>query len=257
MRRYIAKHARAVLVRLLKDTELFAKPFKKLIPNVFEIRDLNALKAAMKWEMDPVVEGAHLNDFTFLGDINFRRIRDAEVIGVVCRNSKASIILEIGTSYGYGTALIAQNAPDASIYTVNMLPQHKDEAGKYITIAPEKNEIGRFYRQQGYKNIEQIYANTLTWEPDFRPIDVAFIDGSHDKEFVFNDTRKVLKNCQPGSIILWHDFAPQMVDKFHWIHDVCLGIERLYRERLISGPILHVMDSWVGLYVVQKDDILS
>ena len=99
-------------------------------------------------------------------------------------------------------------------------------------------------------NVRQIYANTATWEPDIGPIDVAFIDGCHDADFVFNDSRKVLKHCRPGSAMLWHDFAPELTPVYPWIAEVCSGVERLYRERLISGRILHLRESWVGLYRV-------
>jgi hypothetical protein len=37
---------------------------------------------------------------------------------------------------------------------------------------------------------------------------------------------------------------------YHWIAAVCDGVERLYRKRRLRGPILHLADSWVGLYRV-------
>jgi hypothetical protein len=79
---------------------------------------------------------------------------------------------------------------------------------------------------------------------------VAFTDGCHDTDFVYNDTRIVLNKCKPGSIVMWHDFNPNLARVYEWIADVCSGVERLYAGGLITGKILHLQDSWVGLYKV-------
>jgi predicted O-methyltransferase YrrM len=218
--------------------------------NVLEVRNLTFLKMAMGWNEDPILEGDHLHAFDYLEDLNARRIRDAEVIGAACRNGDPKILLEIGTSYGRGTALMAQNAPGGQVYTVNISPDEIDDSGKLVTFSPSLEDIGKYYREIGVSNVEQILANTATWKPGFGPIDVAFIDGCHDADFVYNDTCKILEQCRPGSVILWHDFAPELVKLYHWIGEVCRGIENLYADGIIKGRILHLQDSWVGLYKV-------
>ena len=220
--------------------------------NVYEVLNLECLKTAMRWQADPILEGSHLHEYRFLTDLNNRKLRDAEIIGAACRNEAPSVILEIGTSYGHGSALMAQNAPEAIVHTVNIPPEEIAQGGTYVTFAPEHAEIGRYYREQGFMNVRQILANTATWEPDIGLIDIAFIDGCHDAEFVYSDTRKLLKHCRPGSLIMWHDFAPSMVKVHCWIRDVCLGVERLYADGLVKGPILHLQDSWVGMYRVPE-----
>jgi len=224
--------------------------FPNLNQVVLTVRNLAYLKKVMVWANDPVLEGEHLHAFQYLEDMNDRRIRDAEVLGAACCNGTPKILLEIGTSHGKTTALMAQNATQGIIYTVNIPPEEIAEGGNLVTFAPSRDEIGRYYREEGFTNVKQIFANTKRWEPDFGPIDVAFIDGCHDAEFVYNDTRKILKKCRPGSLILWHDFAPELAKVYSWIGDVCRGVERLYAEGLISGKILHLQDSWVGLYKV-------
>lgn len=81
---------------------------------------------------------------------------------------------------------------------------------------------------------------------------MAFIDGSHDTEFVYNDTVKMLKEMKPGSFVLWHDFNLELAIKYHWIRSVCLGVEKLYREGHIKGRIFHLRNSWVGIYKVSS-----
>jgi len=224
--------------------------FPLLAANVLEVRNLEYLKKAMGWSNNPVLEGEHLYAFQYLEDLNDRRIRDAEVIGTVCCNNDPKVLLEIGTSHGRTTALMAQNAPKGIVYTVNIPPEEIAEGGRNVTFAPSRNEIGMYYREKGLTNVRQILANTKGWEPDFGPIDVAFIDGCHDAEFVYTDTKKILKKCRPGSIIMWHDFAPELIRIYPWIGNVCEGVEMLYAEGVLGGRILHLQDSWTGLYRV-------
>jgi predicted O-methyltransferase YrrM len=202
----------------------------------------------MGWFNDPILEGEHFHTFQYMEDLNDRRLRDAEVIGAACCNGEPKILLEIGTSHGRTTALMAQNAPGGMVYTVNIPPEEITEGGKNITFAPSREEIGSYYREKGLTNIHQIFANTKKWEPDFGPIDVAFVDGCHDADFVYQDTKKVLKPCGPGSIVMWHDFNPGLARVYHWIDDVCKGVERLYVDGLLRGRIILLQDSWVGLH---------
>ncbi len=220
--------------------------------NTLAVRNLAFLMKAMGWTREPLLEGDDLRAFEHLEDLNDRRVRDAEVIGAACRNGEPRIVLEIGTGTGRTTALMARNAPSANVYTVNIPPDEIGDGGVLVTSAPSREEIGRYYREQGLSNVTQILANTLRWEPDFGPVDVAFIDGCHDAEFVYGDTKKALGICRPGSVVLWHDFAPPLADTYGWIKEVCRGIERLYEEGLLNGRILHLQDSWVGLYRVGR-----
>lgn len=232
-------------------------PHYPLRSNVLEVRNLKCLLAALNWTNTPILDGEFLHDFDNLEDLNDRRIRDAEVIGAACCNGNPKILLEIGTSYGMRTTLMAQNAPDGVVYTVNIPPEEIDQGGNLITFAPRVEDIGWYYRERGYKNIRQIFANTAKWKPDFGPIDVTFIDGCHDADFVYNDTRIVLEKCRPGSVILWHDFAPDLAPVYSWINQVCTGISRLYTHGIIRGRILHLQDSWVGLYQVPNEASLE
>lgn len=215
--------------------------------NVLEVRNFAMLKKAMGWTNDPDLDFEHLHHFDYLEDLNDRRIRDAEVVGGACCNGRPKTILEIGTGRGLMTAVIARNAPQADVYTVNIPPEEITEGGKLVTGAPTRAEIGSFYREMGLTNIHQIYANTANWQPAFGPIDVAFIDGCHDAAFVFDDTVKVIQRCRPGSLLIWHDFAPGLAKPYHWIAAVCQGVSRLYAKQVIRSRILHLQDSWVGL----------
>lgn len=224
--------------------------YPNLTKSIIELNNVEELKKIYGWLNNPTLDIPSIYEFKYLEDINERRIRDAESIGTVMCNTQPKIALEIGTSTGHGTALMALNAPGAHVYTVNIPPNeiNSGKGGKLVTHALEIEDIGAYYRERGLKNISQIYANTATWDPDIGIIDVAFIDGCHDTEFVYNDTRKVLKNMKSGSFTLWHDFNMELIHKKEWIGSVCNGIEMLYEDDLLHGPILHIRDSWVGIY---------
>jgi predicted O-methyltransferase YrrM len=219
--------------------------------NVIEVNDLQELKKVFGWRIDPILDDPATDDFRYIEDLNQRRIRDAESLAATIRNTDPKVCLDIGTGLGHSAARMAVNAPPAKIYTVNIPPEEFEDGGVYTTVKLEKEQIGSYYRERGFENVTQIFANTAYWEPDIGQIDVAYIDGSHDTRFVINDTLKVLKYTKPGSFILWHDFNLSLVDVYPWIRSVCLGVETLYKKGLLTGRIFHLRDSWVGIYHVQ------
>lgn len=223
---------------------------KSLIP----LNNAAELRKCMGWTKEPRLEDPTLKLYEYVEDANERRMRDAEVLGSSAANLDAGTILEIGTAEGRTTSLLSDNAPGSRIFTVNIPPEEilAGKGGTHTTFALERERIGKHYKERGLKNITQILANTATWVPDIGPIDVAFVDGCHDADFVYNDTRKIIKDMKPGSVILWHDFNFDLRLKYDWIQDVCLGVEMLLRDGIISGRIFHVRDSWIGVYRVGK-----
>lgn len=230
--------------------------FSMLERSVIEVENSRELRKLFGWENEPVLEDPKLNDFDYPEDLNLRRLHDAEVVGSVMANLSGANALEIGTAQGHMTALMAQNAPDSTIFTMNIPPEdlERGEGGSLTTGAFTKDSIGAYYRERGCENVEQIYANSALWKPDIGRIGAAFIDGCHDAEFVYNDTVKALSIAEPGSFIMWHDFSFPLVRSYHWIYEVCVGIEELYRTRMLRGRIYHLRDSWVGLYRVPPAD---
>jgi hypothetical protein len=221
----------------------------------FELESINELSKLFGWSKQPILLDEEIYKTEHIVDLNERRLRDAESIGTVVRNANPVVCLEIGTAEGRSTALLADNAPqEAQIYTVNIDPEEilTGEGGVLTTIAMEHERIGSYYRSKRYKNITQIIANTANWKPNIGFIDVALIDGCHDTEFVYNDTKKVLAHARKGSFILWHDFHPGLQKQFPWIHDVCKGVDRLIQDGLVQGNIYHVHNSWIGIYQVQE-----
>ncbi len=228
-------------------------PFPHLRGRVVELNNIQELKKLFGWSNDPIIDDDYFSGFDGLLDVNERRLRDAESLSVIARNCNPAVCLEIGTAYGHSTALLAGNAPASRIYTLNIPPEEiaSGEGGKATTVAIDREQIGSYYRQRGFTNITQIYANSARWTPDIGQIDLAFIDGCHDMEFVYNDTRKVLPYMKPGGFIVWHDFSLAWAPMSYWVGDICRAVNRLMADGLITGYVYHVRDSWMGVHQVK------
>ncbi len=183
-------------------------------------------------------------------DINGRRRNDAEVLSLIAANTSNGCMLDIGTHLGRSAARMAVNGPKATVYTVNVHPDDFDKAGVLTTERLSLSQIGSFYREHHLSNIIQEYANTLNWNmPAYiHGISLLYVDGCHDAHAVYSDTKLTINRVLPGGFILWHDFSPIYRKNFHWI-DACMkGIERLYDERILTGPIFNVKNSWIGIW---------
>jgi len=227
------------------------KSFEK---NFFIVDTTRELAHFFVFEKLPQLIEDDLNKVNFITDINFRKLRDAEVLSLVAANTEPGNMLDIGTHYGRSAARMAVNSPASTIYTVNIPPEEYERGGCLKTECLTRDEIGSFYRTKNLTNIQQIYANTKTWKiPEhINNLSLVYVDGCHDKEFVYADTHRVVDRVRPGGFILWHDCSPIYRQNFEWVDEVMQGIERLLKEKIIVGNILNVRNSWIGIF---KKDI--
>lgn len=229
------------------NKNIFEEDFDK---NFFMLDNLENLIDFYKFKNDFKIIEDDLDEVRFIEDINNRRRLDAEVLSLVAANCENGKFLDIGTHLGRSAARMAYNSPNSKIYTVNISPEEYNLSGDLSTEALTKDKIGSFYKEKGISNIKQIYANTKTWEipQEINNLSLVYIDGCHNKEFVFSDTKLIFDKIKPGGFILWHDFSPKYRENFHWINESMLGIEKLMKEKIIKGPILNVQNSWVGIW---------
>jgi predicted O-methyltransferase YrrM len=216
----------------------------------FVLDSLEDLNSLLHFGKPPTLIEDDLDETRFTEDMNSRRRRDAEVLSAVSANAEPGKMLDIGTHLGRSAARMAANSPESTIYTVNVHPNEFRNAGKLTTEALSEEEIGSFYREKGLSNINQIFANTKTWQipHEIDDLTVVYVDGCHDKAFVYSDTKLVYDRVKPGGFILWHDCSPLYRKHFAWIDESMKGIEMLIKERVIRGRILNVRNSWIGVY---------
>jgi|GEM_PF-852884 len=211
---------------------------------------IQEMKAYLGFTHDGIILENGLDVVENETDLFERKRRDAEVMTYLAANNDGKFV-EIGTSFGHGTFRLATNIRNnGRVYTVNLLPEQATQEEKLVTHFLDKDEIGSFYREHGLGNIDQIYANTLTWDvpEEISDVSLVFVDGCHDKEFVYSDTKKLYPRIKDGGYIMWHDFNPILRNKFGWINEVMQGVEKFISENHLDGEIVHLRNSWIGIY---------
>lgn len=147
-------------------------------------------------------------------------VDELAVICGIIRKEKPRAIFEIGTMNGRTTLNMALNAPeDARIYTLD-LPKEDlgstrfpiSERYQKLVDKPQSGELFLKYSAEALPavaKIEQLFGDSGTFDfSRFRnAIDLVFIDGSHDFEYVLNDSAVALEMLRNGrGVILWHDY---------------------------------------------------
>lgn len=115
---------------------------------------------------------------------------------------------EIGTFNGATSALIAEALPeDGEVVTVD-LPDEAFTASQHpetFTAA----DVGWVHRQSpAAQKVTQVRADSLALDtaPWHAWADLVLVDGAHDYEHGYSDTRTALRVVAPGGIIVWDDF---------------------------------------------------
>ncbi|MFQ5660476.1 MAG: class I SAM-dependent methyltransferase [Gammaproteobacteria bacterium] len=138
---------------------------------------------------------------------------------ILCNLSKsAQRIFEFGTATGKTSFLLAANSPpECEVITVTLGPgQHGDYQHDHGDIRSDSDVAiseSRFTRfvytgTQQEAKIQQLFSDSkqLRLEQYQGQVDLVFIDGSHARSYVENDTRLAMRLLRPGGVIVWHDY---------------------------------------------------
>jgi predicted O-methyltransferase YrrM len=141
---------------------------------------------------------------------------EAWVLGALARGARS--IFEFGTATGRTAYLLARNAPPgARVYTLTLHPAQVDsyrvvagDNAKATSIARRESRFDSFlYTGTDVEDrIEQLFGDSKALDTArfAGACDLIFVDGSHARSYVENDTRKALEMVAPGGIVLWHDY---------------------------------------------------
>lgn len=144
------------------------------------------------------------------GNVN---LAELVIISQLVKQSKPEKIFEIGTFDGRTTLNMAKNSPASSkIFTLDLGSEEIEELSK--TPHGDRKFIGkveagwRFIGKQGSEKISQLYGDStkFNFQEFFGKINLLFIDGAHQYEYVLKDSDTALKFMAPEGIILWHDY---------------------------------------------------
>lgn len=136
-------------------------------------------------------------------------------------------ILEIGTAIGFSALLMAENAPKASITTLDRNPE---------MIAFAKDNFAKYDKRKQITLIEGDALNTLPTLTGF--FDFAFVDSAKSKYVVL--LPEILKRLTVGGVIVFDDIF-QGGDTVKAIDQVARGQRTIYRglQKLLNITLKH------------------
>ena len=160
--------------------------------------------------------------------------REAWVLSVLAK--KARKMFEFGTCTGKTTYAWGRNSPaDAKIVTLTLGPTQKkdyvveggdDERDSKRALKESSHESFYYSGTDVEPKITQLFIDSKHFDetPYAEQFDLIFVDGSHAYSYVISDSRKALRMCAPGGIVLWHDYSDRTT------LDVLKGLNELSRE---------------------------
>lgn len=133
---------------------------------------------------------------------------DAFVLSLITAWARPRRIFEIGTGTGEGTLLIARQAPDARIDTLDLGEEPASLGTDQGDQPLEAEAVGRAYRSQPQaERVTQHLGDSAGF--DFSAfhgeMDLVFVDGAHTEHYVARDSRAALAMLAPGGTVVWDD----------------------------------------------------
>ncbi|MFA7209047.1 MAG: class I SAM-dependent methyltransferase [Parcubacteria group bacterium] len=163
-------------------------------------------------------------------------------------------IFEFGTFDGRTTLNMAINTSDKSkIYTIDIPVSLMDNTkfklySKIIRGVKVRDDINyidkakvglRYKNKNGSEKIEQLFGDSATfnYSPFYDKMDLIFIDGSHAKDYIINDTETAMHMAKTGCVILWHDYG-SWEDVTNVLNNYFINDKRFSELKRIKGTRL-------------------
>jgi hypothetical protein len=133
-------------------------------------------------------------------------------LGAIVGTSRPRAILEIGTFLGVSTLVMAMNAPEARITTVDLPSDGADAHGLTGTdlglSITARARCGEAFAQTPYtERITQLRVDSRKLDPaSLGQFDLVFIDGGHTAEIVKADTATAMAIVADGGSVIWDDY---------------------------------------------------
>ena len=155
---------------------------------------------------------------------------------------RARKVLEIGTNDGFTTLNLAANlddAPDATVATLDLTPEQAGLATEPLTIGCDPSIVGARFRSRAERaRIRQFFGDStaMDWSTLGGPFDLVFIDGGHDRRCVASDTENAFRHLAPGGAIFWHDYG------------LILDVSQVLDEKARSVPISALLGTRLAVH---------
>jgi predicted O-methyltransferase YrrM len=152
-----------------------------------------------------------------IGDDGNITTKEVIIINHLVKTYCPARLFEIGTFDGRTTLNLALNSPpDAEVFTLDLPDDDGETPGVTITDAARKykkqSKTGRLFLESEFpeaKKIKQLFGDSAVFDfsPYYGTVDFVFVDGSHEYDYVKNDTEIALRLLRGGKgIIVWHDY---------------------------------------------------
>jgi len=134
---------------------------------------------------------------------------EAYVLSLIAAFVEPKRIFEIGTATGQSTLLMARQAPNATVDTLD-LGSARPALGVQADEPPwaEVEAIGTAYRgtEHGDRITQHLGDSaSFDYEPFAGVVDLVFVDGAHTYDYVCSDSRNALHILAPRGVIVWDD----------------------------------------------------
>ena len=164
------------------------------------------------------------------------------ILQLIVRARNCESVFEIGTFNGGTTLILAESLPDhGRVWTLDLDPAAFDASQAPADF--HRREVGTAYRGSPVaRKITQLLGNSLTYDfSSYRQsADLVLVDGGHEYEHGYSDTRNALEIAKPGAIVVWDDFEP------YWhglVNGICDAMEGRRLGRLAGTSLaVHVID---------------
>jgi predicted O-methyltransferase YrrM len=136
-------------------------------------------------------------------------------LGLLMRHLRPRRVFEFGTLQGRTTLNLALNLPvDSQILTLNLRVEDQEQFDGWhkqdeLLVKENRGKIGRLFRESEVaQKITQLWGDSLTIRLDqYRgAMDLVFIDGNRQYDYVKSDSKNAARMLRPGGLIVWHDY---------------------------------------------------
>lgn len=137
-------------------------------------------------------------------------IQELFFLSLMVRIIKPKIIFEIGTFDGASSVHFALNSVDseAKIYTIDLPIVNELQFPEIEWDFLKERKPGYFIKHYETTAVHELFGNSIDFDfsPFYGQVDLMFIDGNHNAEYIRHDTAEALKMVKPGGVIVWHDY---------------------------------------------------
>jgi len=173
------------------------------------------------------------------------------VLATLLRASNPKNVFEFGTAIGGSTRVLALNAPQATVYTLDLEEPRTDQKVASEAHLSVLGSNSRGALAQGLPNVVFLRGDSRKYDfSGVPPCDFIFIDGGHDDETLHADTEsafRLLNPANPSAVIAWHDCS-------NW---ALLNVNAYTKALSVNRRIFGALNTMLRFYVPRLEGVES